>query len=382
MSSTTPSPDRADLRTLAAEAVHGFQCHRCSEDGPCRACGGPDAEDHREGAAVLAAVLPEHRRMVLGEAAEAITDNVRNEDWTKQDRGGFYGVAPKMAYVAGHDKAADILRRLAAAAPPAGPSAPVPAENAPAVPEATPDDAPLDGEALALAEHFRHLDCGQVVDPVDLEDCGNMAEEVLRFLTARGWRAPAVPEADGRRAGQDDVLDPFRPCPIRCGWTQDWTEFDDEVGLRAARGQHLDRHSTYEIVVALDLVRAERNKAATDRDRLARELEHWRTVIVPELIEQRDRLGTDRDRLAYQVAQCQRVVERVRALHTALDGRCVECVEYCDCLDRVTELGDDVEVAASARMCNHGQVPWPCPTIAAVDALPDAGTDQTEDDHG
>lgn len=59
------------------------------------------------------------------------------------------------------------------------------------VPEEEPKDEPLTGETLALYEHFRHLDCGSVVDPVDVEDCAGMADEVLRFLTARGWREPA-----------------------------------------------------------------------------------------------------------------------------------------------------------------------------------------------
>lgn len=40
--------------------------------------------------------------------ARAITDNVRNPDFAKQDRGGFVGFTECMAYVAGHDKAAAI----------------------------------------------------------------------------------------------------------------------------------------------------------------------------------------------------------------------------------------------------------------------------------
>ena len=51
-------------------------------------------------------------------------------------------------------------------------------------------------------------------------------------------------------------LDRFRPCPIRCGWTQQPTEYDDEPGLRAARGQHLTSHSPYEITATLDRLRA------------------------------------------------------------------------------------------------------------------------------
>lgn len=42
--------------------------------------------------------------------ADAITDNVRNPDFSKQDRGGWHGFSEAMAYVAGHDKAAAIAR--------------------------------------------------------------------------------------------------------------------------------------------------------------------------------------------------------------------------------------------------------------------------------
>jgi hypothetical protein len=51
---------------------------------------------------------------------------------------------------------------------------------------------PLTGVELALYEHFRYLDCGQVVDPTDPDDCANMAVEVIRFMRAAGW----VPLAD------------------------------------------------------------------------------------------------------------------------------------------------------------------------------------------
>jgi hypothetical protein len=44
--------------------------------------------------------------------ATAITDNVRNADFDKQDRGGFVGFTECMAYVAGHDKAAAIARTV------------------------------------------------------------------------------------------------------------------------------------------------------------------------------------------------------------------------------------------------------------------------------
>ncbi len=111
-----------DLRTLAADALRklGLGWYGVAAD------------------AVLAAVLPAHRAQVLDEAAQAISDNVRNDDWTKQDRGGFYGIAPKMAYVAGHDKAVDIVQRLAVTGPTATPGPRQEPEGGPAVPEATP----------------------------------------------------------------------------------------------------------------------------------------------------------------------------------------------------------------------------------------------------
>lgn len=62
------------------------------------------------------------------------------------------------------------------------------------------------------------------------------------------------------------------------------------------------------------------------------------------------------------------IKDRVRAIHSEVDGRCVACGEWCDCLDRVVELGDDVEVARAARLCEHGNAPWPCSTIVALDA--------------
>jgi hypothetical protein len=122
-----------DLRTLAAEApdtgtqyagLTDMERAAASADFHMRTCDTPTIADCQQCQqrldriqAYLAAVLPAHRAQVLDDAARAISANVRNDDWTKQDRGGFYGVAPKMAYVAGHDKAADIVQRLAATGP-------------------------------------------------------------------------------------------------------------------------------------------------------------------------------------------------------------------------------------------------------------------------
>lgn len=52
----------------------------------------------------LEAGVADTRRQI----AARITDNVRNPDFAKQDRGGYHGFTECMAYVAGHDKAAAI----------------------------------------------------------------------------------------------------------------------------------------------------------------------------------------------------------------------------------------------------------------------------------
>jgi hypothetical protein len=48
----------------------------------------------------------------------------------------------------------------------------------------------------------------------------------------------------------------------------------------------------------------------------------------------------------------------VLAIHHEFDGRCVECVEYCDC--------------DNAARCGHGNVEWPCRTATAC-SLPGQG---------
>lgn len=47
---------------------------------------------------------------VAEEIAAAIEQNVRHEDPDQQDRGGFITFTSAMAYVGGHDKAAEIAR--------------------------------------------------------------------------------------------------------------------------------------------------------------------------------------------------------------------------------------------------------------------------------
>lgn len=51
-------------------------------------------------------------------------------------------------------------------------------------------------------------------------------------------------------------------------------------------------------------------------------------------------------------------VAAVVALHTEFEGRCTECVEWCDCLDK--------DPTASLGDCPHGNEEWPCNTIAVL----------------
>jgi hypothetical protein len=131
MSSTTPSPEpRADLRTLAVEAIRKGSKHFLTPESLADA--------------VLAAVLPEHRRMVLGEAGKAL-ERARQA----RIRADGHPIG------SGWDEAEWVLDRLAAAAPPASLSAPVPAENAPAVPE-PPVRPARDADALTYAMPATH----------------------------------------------------------------------------------------------------------------------------------------------------------------------------------------------------------------------------------
>lgn len=134
-------PPRADLRTLAAEedapmtdqaapspqslCDHPVYVHHMRGGEPltiplCQLCGAVGWDDLREQVA-------EHRRLVLGEAAEAIEADAA-------DLGSAGHTAREEAYLA----AVALIQELAAAAPESTLSARVPAETAPAVPEDTP----------------------------------------------------------------------------------------------------------------------------------------------------------------------------------------------------------------------------------------------------
>lgn len=51
-------------------------------------------------------------------------------------------------------------------------------------------------------------------------------------------------------------------------------------------------------------------------------------------------------------------LKSVVELHHDFDGRCVSCIEFCDCIER----DDEARVAD----CTHGNVPYPCMTIRRI----------------
>jgi len=105
-----------DLRTLAVEALWANSCR------------GGRSLTHRDTVdVVLAAVLPAHRAQVLDEAADALLYHDlpgQTTEWGRTARQWF-------------DRAAKVVRRLAATGPTATPASTLPAQHAPAVPQET-----------------------------------------------------------------------------------------------------------------------------------------------------------------------------------------------------------------------------------------------------
>jgi hypothetical protein len=132
----TATPPRADLRTLAAEAIDA------AIDATGREHGDPQPNGEELVDAVLAAVLPEHRRMVLAEAADDLHRVATHLRATNPDSSVAKGVRYAEARI----------RAQLTAAPPAGLSATVPAGNAPAVPEEAGGQRAGEGDALTYAE--------------------------------------------------------------------------------------------------------------------------------------------------------------------------------------------------------------------------------------
>jgi hypothetical protein len=263
----TATPPRADLRTLATLAAHDVDC----PDGPnCREDLTTDGRYGRYADAVLAAVLPEHRRMVLDEAAEAIElaegrrcpecrGKPASLKWNRSyEREGRCGCGHRWTVRRGDwtDPVA-LLRRLAAAAPsaealwteavygehlaelvdraaapPAGLSASAPAETASEVPEGgmgacdrctglflPGDKIAYDADGQYHAEHF-----------------------------------PAVPEeADGQRPGEGDALTYAEMEADRDRLAAQVTQFRRVVeAAKAWRGNRYASASILELAAAVD----------------------------------------------------------------------------------------------------------------------------------
>jgi hypothetical protein len=306
----TATPPRADQVEPSPQSLcdHPVYVHHIRGGEPltiplCQLCGEIGWDDLRE-------QVVEHRRMVLTEVADELRGAA--------DRIGAKN--PDNGLTKGLKYGASRVRRLAAAAPPAGLSAPVPAD--PDVTAESVDDLTR-----------RATDC--IAEAEAEAESGGLHFHALRFLVRQLGRAATLAIAHDRQ-----------PYPTAHAYEQVCAALHKaEVERDRLAGE------LYEVQVMIERLTVD-DDAKDGMRRAWLELEHWRTVIVPELMEQRDRLGTDRDRLAAQVAQYQRVVEAAKAW-------------------RAMRLGTPTQPKPESSAL-----------IAAVDALSDAGTDQTEGDHG
>jgi hypothetical protein len=203
----TATPPRADLRTLAAEALDSLP------DCPPDHWGGRDILDpcvDCQANAVLAAVLPEHRRMVLTEAADAAERalKAKSDELADGKRSSIHPTRHIDEGI-GAAKAIGPVRQaiLASAAPPAGLSAPVPAGTAPAVPEEA------DGQRVAEGPYRVGRKVGRTIyrmagnEPSDTDELiGVMDSPALAAFAVRGMNA----ETRGGRVPLADVLDALR----------------------------------------------------------------------------------------------------------------------------------------------------------------------------
>jgi hypothetical protein len=230
MTATPPRAD-SDLRTLAAEAIR---------EGQKRFLAPESLAD-----AVLAAVLPEHRRMVLAEAAGAIEDDMPET-------------------VASRDvlrTAAELVRRLAAAAPPATLSATVPVENAPAVPEEADGQrrtgcVRCDTDQMALACHCRRECSSDICSAMD------------QTPAPGGFHEPDEPTAEVVAAFDAGI--PGRTAPPR-GQTQrldlaqaGWQELREQLQNALAIDQ--DSRPLPSVPKMVEMLRAERDEARVTLD--------------------------------------------------------------------------------------------------------------------
>jgi hypothetical protein len=188
----TATPPRADLRTLAARALMAATL--------------PDAHPNDRAFAVadavLAAVLPEHRRLVAEEIALKLDADADDEEARPGIRDHTSKVIERWLR-----EAASIARDIGKSTPPAGLSATVPAENAQAVPEEA------DGQRAAEGPYRVGRKVGRTIyhmagdQPSDTDELiGVMDSPALAAFAVRGMNA----ETRDGRVPLADVLDALR----------------------------------------------------------------------------------------------------------------------------------------------------------------------------
>jgi hypothetical protein len=331
----TATPPRADLRTRATRAAHDVDC----PDGPN--CGDELTTDGRYGRyadAVLAAVLPEHRRMVRRETLRTLLDRADSFSLTMDGQTAAQWL-PRL--IGDDDKAAVVLDRLAIAAPPAGASAPVPAEPAPAAPEEP--DGQRAGEGFAPGWLQRQVD---------------KSVESLNQLPPK-LRASLHP-------GRQEKLDPI------------------ETGTEATGSRvrcACDDFGDGECVVHDALTYAE---LESERDRLARELYEANCELA--VLKSKPLFSTRRVMRVLLEALGDPVDEQELTLRIDDGLRLADVAQRVVAALALTAAERDVVEAAKAWRARIVDPPnlWADDEdhalIAAVDALSDAGTDQTEDE--
>ncbi|MFG1683550.1 hypothetical protein ACGFNP_25500 [Nonomuraea sp. NPDC049269] len=72
-------------------------------------------------------------------------------------------------------------------------------------------------------------------------------------------------------------------------------------------------------------------------------------------------------------AQADAAIARVHDAHPEHEGRCVRCVQWCTCMDDAAatdpELRDLEALGLRWTECPHGNEPYPCPTVRALDGI-------------
>lgn len=64
--------------------------------------------------------------------------------------------------------------------------------------------------------------------------------------------------------------------------------------------------------------------------------------------------ATEFNQLRDELIEIRELQRKVAEIHQEHEGRCVECVEWCECENR--------------DQCEHGNVSWPCSTARAMGA--------------